>query len=355
MGTVIQNSHIIGRDGTFSAAINGKSYWSFNDTSMNATNEEGENFISNSRAWTDNLDASNGIDLDHDFLDSQGMPTEYMPFTAAETAFNAAHGNQSGCSTSTDSLCGQSYAIWPGPVVPVPDSTTGEVYHFYILLQRGGSISGWNTLGIGIADEQNGVITRPVLTPGTANPTLLWQGTEILFGSGGIVQGGILYMTGCGNNAEDFGYPMCYMGKVPIANAMNLSAWTYYNSSTQQWVADQTQATQAPSLFVGGAAGNSLFFNPALNEYMVVYSQAYDNSVMFRVAPAPWGPWSDEQNLFTGLATIGSSTTFDYAGLAHPEFQDQNGLVQYVTYVQDDSNLGFNGQNIQLVRVTFAP
>jgi len=88
---------------------------------------------------------------------------------------------------------------------------------------------------------------------------------------------------------------------------------------------------------------------------MTIYSQTYTNEVVFRVAPTPWGPWSDEQNIVDGLATIGANGANDYAAQPHTEFQEQNGLVQYLTYVQDDTDLGFVGQNLQLVRVTFAP
>lgn len=356
MGTVIQNSHVIGRDGSWSALINGKSYWSFNDTSMNAANAEGQNFISNTRAWTDSLNASNGIHLDNDYTDTKGMLTEFVPFTTDETAFNAAHGNKSGCSTTTDPLCGESYAIWPGPVLPVPNSTTGEAYHFFLLILRGGAISNWNVIGTGIAHEQNGVFTRTIVTPGTDHPTLMWQtsagtATPTTYGGGGMVQGNMVYMTGC-DQMNMFGYHMCNMGRVPIGNILDPSAWTYYNGNTQQWASDPTEATM---VFYGGAAGNTLFFNPALNEYMTIYSANYSNDMVFRVAPTPWGPWSDEQDFFTGLSSIAANGANDYAGQPHPEFQEQDGLVQYVTYIQDDNNLGFCGQNVQLVRVTFAP
>jgi hypothetical protein len=354
MGIVMQNPHIIGRDGTWSALIDGKSYWSFNDTSMNAYNAEGQNFISNTRSWTDSLDASNGIYLNHDHLDSIGMPTEFMPFTATETAFNAAHGDKSGCSTTTDPLCGESYAIWPGPIIPVPNSGTGEAYHFYDLILRGGPIVGWEFLGVGIAHEQNHVFTRPILTPGSTYPTLMWQAsngsaTPTTYGGGGMLQGNMVYMTGCDLQVA-FGYHSCSIARVPLSQILNQSAWTYYNGTT--WT---TNPAQAASLFIGGASGNTLIFNPALNEYMTIYPELYTNETGFRVAPTPWGPWSAEQNLFEGVPTIGANGANDYATQPHPEFQQQNGLVQYVTYVQDDTDLGFVGQNIQLVRVTFAP
>lgn len=354
MGIVMQNSHVIGRDGTWSTLINGKSYWSFNDTSMNAYNAEGQNFISNTRAWTDNLNASNGVYLNHDHLDSTGTPTEFMPFTAAETAFNSAHGNKSGCSTTTDPICGEAYAIWPGPIIAVPHSKTGEAYEFYALILRGGPISGWEVEGIGIAREENQIFTRPIETPGAEYPTLMWQhsnGTDepASYSSGGMLQGDMVYMTGC-SLPEAFGYSGCAIARVPIAEILNAKAWRYYNGTT--WVSDPNQVT---SVFTGGTGGNTMYFNPALNEYMTIFSELYSNEVGFYVAPTPWGPWSATQNLFDGVPSIGANGAQDYVAQPHPEFQQQNGLVQYVTYVQDDTDLGFVGQNIQLVRVTFAP
>ena len=98
-----------------------------------------------------------------------------------------------------------------------------------------------------------------------------------------------------------------------------------------------------------------MFFNPALNEYMTIFSELYSDEVGFYVAPTPWGPWSNTQNIIDGVPSIGANGAQDYAVKPHPEFQQQYGLVQYVTYVQDDTDLGFVGQNIQLVRVAFAP
>jgi hypothetical protein len=350
MGTVKQNADVMGRDGTWSVKIKGKSYWLFNDTPMYRENAEGSNFISNSLAWTDNLDASNGIDLNHDYVDSTELPTEFMPFTADEKQFNQLHNPANGCTSKTDPLCGESYAIWPGPVVAVPHSPTGEAYDFYVLLVRGGSIIGWNVLGIGIAKEDNGKWTRPILTPGTNHQTLMWHDTSNWSG-GGLVQSGYVYMSGCGQS-NIFGYPECEMARVPLKRILQLKAWTYYNGNTDQWSSDSSKATM---LFYGGPSGNTIFFDPALNEYMTIYIDPYGNNVVARVAPTPWGPYSNEIPLFTGQSTIGANGAFDYAAQPHPEFEQQNGLVQYVTYVQDNTDLGWLGQDIQLVRVTLAP
>jgi hypothetical protein len=137
---------------------------------------------------------------------------------------------------------------------------------------------------------------------------------------------------------------------VPIADITSSKAWRYYNGT--EWVADPSHVV---SVFTGGTGGNTLYFNPALNEYMTIFSELYSNEVGFYVAPTPWGPWSATQNLFEGVPSIGANGAQDYVAQPHPEFQEQNGLVQYVSYVQDDTDLGFVGQNVQLVRVTFAP
>jgi hypothetical protein len=47
MGTVTQSPLIQGRDGTFSALLNGRSYWLFDDTTMTKDNASGNNFIDN--------------------------------------------------------------------------------------------------------------------------------------------------------------------------------------------------------------------------------------------------------------------------------------------------------------------
>jgi hypothetical protein len=98
------------------------------------------------------------------------------------------------------------------------------------------------------------------------------------------------------------------------------------------------------TVFQGGAAGNSIFYDKALHQYIAIYS----NNVYYRAANHPWGPWLAETLLFVGQQ--GESGTANYAALAHPEFEENSGLTEYVTYVQ---TAGFLQQVIQLVKITF--
>src|SRR5579864_6967938 len=85
LGTVTQNSVIYGRDGTFSALVDGKSVWTFGDTPMSVAGIEGNSWDDNSLSWTDDLDASHGINLNHDLLDSTGAPAEFLPYLPWES------------------------------------------------------------------------------------------------------------------------------------------------------------------------------------------------------------------------------------------------------------------------------
>jgi hypothetical protein len=338
MGIVNQNPLIYGRDGTYSAEIGGKSVWTFNDTAMRASNAEGKNFISNTLAWTDNLNASHGIYLNHDYLDKTGVPTEYMPFTAEEAAFNASH-DSNACTAIPASTCGEDYAIWPSQIVPIPG--TNAFYQYYALILRGGDISGFQVLGVGVAIGLDGKIIRPTATPGTTYPTLMWQGGETGYGGGYVMEGEYLYNYGC---YGVFVTSVCNVSRVPILLALNKKAYQYYDASGG-WSSDETAA--AP-VFDGGAAGNSVFYDKALRKYLAIYSGNFSNQVYYRAADHPWGPWSNQSLLFNAIP--GESGSVDYAALAHPEFSEQDGLVQYVTYVQ---TTGFLQQDEQLVKVTF--
>ncbi len=338
MGIVKQNALIYGRDGTYSAVIDGKSFWAFNDTSMRADNVDGHNFISNTLAWTDSLNASNGIYLNHDYLDKTGVPIEYMPFTKEEEIFNNTH-DLNHCTASPASTCGEDYAIWPAPLVPIPGTTAA--YQFYSKVFRGGDIQGFEVLGTGIAIELGGKFFRPVLTPGTAEPTLMWQGSEVGYNGGWLVEDGDLYAIGCKGG---FLVENCMIGRVPILEILRKQSWRYF-AGGNVWSSDETKAA---TIFQGGAAGNSIFYDKALRKYIAVYSGIYSNNVFYRVADRPWGPWSAETLLFVGQQ--GQSGTTNYAALAHPEFEEQGGLVEYVTYLQ---NTGFLQQDLQLVKVQF--
>ncbi len=81
---------------------------------------------------------------------------------------------------------------------------------------------------------------------------------------------------------------------------------------------------------------------------MAFYCGVYSNDVFYRVSYTPWGPWSDQALLFTGKPGWNNNT--DYAALAHPEYAQGNGKIQYVTYAH---TTGFLHMDLPLVQVVF--
>src|SRR5882724_4189725 len=158
MGLVKQNKFVTCRDGTYSALVGKKAIWTFNDTCLSKGGDLGDQFIDNTLAWNTNLDASGGITLDKDKHDSQNVPVRFVPFTANEIAFTAAHQPNE-------------IALWPGQLVPDPARNRELV--FFGAVYRGADI-GFNGIGAGIAvaDPTFTTVTRPVqsLDPNAREP-----------------------------------------------------------------------------------------------------------------------------------------------------------------------------------------
>jgi hypothetical protein len=315
MGIVTQDPLVQGRDGTYSAQIGSKSIWLFNDTALTKNNASGTNYV-----------------------DSLGDPTQFFPFLPWEAAYNAAHSSNN----CTADPCGANIAIWPGPLVPDPARNRALI--FYGEIWRSPTYSGWIDMGEGVAVmNADGTITRPVMQPGTPYPTLMWQGTEVGFTSGWVVSGDTLYTYG---NQAEFLSENTQIARVPLADSTTASAWTYY-AGNGTW---SSSASNAVTVFNGGAAGSSVFYDNYLGEYVGIYSGVENNNCYYIVGTNPWGPWSTATQFYTGLA--GESGSVDYALLAHPEFAEGNGQTEYVTYVQ---TTGFLAQQIQLVQLVFGP
>jgi hypothetical protein len=339
MGTVTQDPVVQGRDGTYSAMLGNASVWLFNDTALTVYNASNENFFSNSLSWATNLDATNGITLNGNHVDSSGYPAAFMPFLPWETLYNQEHaGTGTSCQVQP---CGEELAIWPGPLVPDPARNRALI--FYGEIWRSPTYSGWVTLGEGIAVWQNGTITRPVINPGTQYPTLMWTGSQVGFSSGWVVQGDTLYTYG---NQGEFLAENTQIAKVPLESATTASAWTYY-AGNNTW---SSNASDAVTVFNGGAAGSSVFYDSYLGMYVAIYSGVLNNNLYYNVSYTPWGPWSAATQFYTGLP--GYQNDADYAALAHPEFAQGSGQTEFVTYVQ---TTGFLAQDLQLLKLVFAP
>ena len=341
MGTVTQNPVVQGRDGTYSVEINGLSYWAFNDTAMTKANASGANFIDNTLSWASSLNAANGITLNNDQLDSSDLPTRFVPFTAAEANYQYTH-NSAHC---TATPCGANLALWPGPIVY--DPTLGKVVVPFIEIWRVPTKSGWTVVGGGLAvgtvNPSTGyfALTRPVQNPGGEYTTLMWGPKDIIFTDQAFLKGDTYYAYG---SYSDGLATNDVLARVPAAQILHKADWQYYagNGTWSSNVAD------AVTVFQGGAAGSSVYYNTYLGEWMTIYSGNFSDNLYYRVAYTLEGPWSNQKLLYAGLT--GYQNNPDYAGRVHPEFSPDGGQTEYVTYVHDT---GFLAQNLPLLQVVF--
>jgi hypothetical protein len=337
LGTVQQNSVIYGRDGTFSALVNGKSVWTFGDTPMSVPGKLGNFWDDNSLSWTTNLDASQGINLNHDLLDNTGAPGEFLPYLPWEAQYNYEH-DKNHCTVKP---CGAEFAMWDGPVVDDP-ARNRTLFYYYELFRGVPGMQGWDTVGGGIAVYTPGQgIRRPIEDPGSRTPTLLWGRTAEEFDSGALVVNDILYSYGC---VGGFLVDNCQIAQVPLADALDITKWTYY-AGNDVW---STNPADAVTIFQGGAAANAVFYNAYLGVYMNIYNPALNNDMYYMVSYTPWGPWSPGQFLFKGETPYQGSV--NYTGQAHVEFAQNNGQTQYVTYAHPD---GFLQEDLPLTQVVF--
>jgi hypothetical protein len=328
LGLVRQNKFVQCRDGTYSALVGKRAVWTFNDTCLTKGGVAGDQFIDNTLAASTSLDASGGIFLNRDKADSEHVPVRFVPFTANELAFSAAHAPNE-------------IALWPAQLVPDPARHRELI--FFGSVYRGTNI-GFTSVGAGIAvaDPTFTTVTRPVQNPdpNAPEPTYMWGKGEQAYTGGSVVVGDMLYCYG----GQGVGLTTrVHVARVPLAQALDKTQWTYWNGTA--WTADPDKPA---TIYDGGAAGDTIFFDDYLGVFVTVYEPFASNDVYYRVANHPEGPWSAAAYMFT--AQQGTDTS--YAARVHTEYAENAGQVQYITYVM---NTGLLAQSLPLVQVTFGP
>lgn len=328
LGTLPQSSKIQGRDGGASGFVFGRSVWTFGDTVSNEPDASGTNWHHNSYALTDDLVAGDGIGAFED-PEVAGGPRYFVPPTDDEADFNAAHLGDP-CMTSP---CGARFAAWPGP--PIADDLRGRALVFYGLIYAEPGDFNFQGVGqsIGIWHDVEGYVERPVFRPDAEHPTLLWGPDDPPWGAGAVVDGDDLYALEC--------VDACALARVPLADVLDPSAWAYWDGAA--WVG--SPASRA-ALFIGAPTVN-LQRNGYLGLWTAIYTEPLSNDVVMRTAPEITGPWSGAELLFVADKPDGAA----YDAYVHPEYEEQNGKVMYVTFSRSNG-VGWFGSEFQLVRVT---
>lgn len=337
LGTIPTNPDVIGRDGALSAVFQGNSVWLYGDTFLANPNAEGRGLISDSWSFTADLNAQNGISGFRERLDSSGAPGMILPETPAEFTFNQQH-NGTSCQVQP---CGARWALWPSSMVT--DTANNQALVFYMLVYAlpgsfnfqgvGNSVAIWTDFS---QHPQRAVFNPPIVAD---HPDLMFDQDQPNFGTAAFINGGVLYIYGCGipTNSSDKG---CRLAKVDPESVLNHGAWTYY-AGNENW---SPQLNDAVSV-IPDANILSVSWNDFLRQYVAIYSQLLSDDVMIRTAPNPAGPWSAERTLFTAKEPASGNI---YDARAHSEYDLNGGQTIFLTYSRA---IGTFSSEVRLVSV----
>jgi hypothetical protein len=334
VGSVAQSDLVVGHDGGHSGLLFGHSVWLYGDTALSLSDATGSNFHSNSFAWTDNLNASSGVTGFHERLDSSGAPEPMLDNTDDEAAFNKAHAGSS-CAVQP---CGARWAIWPTAVVFDGPRTRALIFYELIDSEPGA----WNFHSVGrsiaIWSDFNAPAERPVVSPGTAHPTLLFGQDEPSYGDAAAVDGDSLYVFACSGAGLD--EARCALGRAALADSLNRASYEFWDGTS--WTSNIADARPVLS------AGSGLSVFRFMGQWVASYTRPVSNDVAARTAPALLGPWSDEVQLFTANRKGDSGWTYD--AYAHAELTPESGKSLYFSFTRPNHQ-GLFGSETALVRV----
>lgn len=336
-GTVSQSAVIVGRDGGGSALLWGRSVWVFGDTVSAIPDVNGQTWHDNSSAVTATLSALTGVALTQS-TDAAGAPTYFLPPTGDEAAFIAMHAGN----PCRQQPCGARYAAWPS--APVFDGPRNRALVPYSLVWA--APGDFNFYGVGqsfaVWSDLASVPERPVVSPGSAHPTLLFGQNEPGFGAAAVVEGDTLYAFGCIQDGLNF---HCLLASVALDSVLERSAWRFWDGV--EW---STSLSAARPVFDASSI-LSVQYNGYLGQWMATYSAPLSNDVLVRTAPSLVGPWSDAARLFAADRKGMGGTSYD--AQAHSELSEGNGQVVYVSYSRPNGN-GLFGSEFAMVRISLA-
>lgn len=322
LGTVPRSAWIQGRDGGGSSSAFGQSIWVYGDTVLNDVASDGTNWHTNSWDIRDRATWMTDVETP---VDALGAPRYFVELSADELAWNELHAAED----CPEAPCSVRWALWPSN--PLYDEARGRAWILY------GLYNDELPSGIGIASWAG--LDQPVVrhTIGEGDSWLLFPAPELEWANAPLVHDDWLYAFGC--QLRGLARP-CMLARAPLEDPSDRSAWRFFDGDV--WVAD---ASEADELF-DGAPIMEVSWNDALERWLLVYSKPFDHDVVARTAEHLVGPWSREEVLFRAPGDA------PYDAVHHADLEEQDGLVQYVTYSQHTS--GWFGSEHQLWRVELA-
>jgi hypothetical protein len=163
---------------------------------------------------------------------------------------------------------------------------------------------------------------RPVVAGTLEDPRLLFAPEEGEFGIP-VAHDGFLYLFSC--SGAGAAAHTCRLARAELDHVLERTAWRFRGASARDWI---ETAAGAGALFQG-SPNMTVHFNERVGRWLALYISW--GRIVLRTAAELGGPWSDEVQVFE------PSEDNALHALAHPEFQERRGAVEYVSYLADNS------------------
>lgn len=235
--------------------------------------------------------------------------------------------------------------LWPYHGVRTADG-------FYLFLLQIERTDPGSAFGFRLTASWLGKVVDPDAAPERwtlSQKKIPWGHERRLFGSSVLLGEDHVYIYGIVDEAA--GGAMAkhmILARAPVEKLGDFTAWRFFVDG--EWVAE---ADRAGRVCENVAAEFSVSFQPALNRYVLVYSDGgMSEHILIRYALKPYGPWSEPARVYRCPEMSWDSRIFCYAAKAHPELAlDAGELI--VTYLANATDFALLESNARLYRPRF--
>jgi hypothetical protein len=325
------NTHnMIGQDGAFSISLSKETLWFFGDTLI-GERTPGESLWYPGGKPVGPKDMS-GMGRIKKMINNTGLITGINSGRNGLTDYKYIIDNNGSIKPLVKLLPGENpdeVRIWCLHGIYLND----KVYLFYVkveMIEEGIFPVNFNVIGSGIAVGSKADWEFKRLMHGSSD--LLWKEDEPKFASAVLKDdySATLYLYGV---IRQDGVQNCFLAKTPAGSIEDSSSYLYYTGEGK-WNSDVKKAVP---VFSGMPNELSVSYNNYLESYLAVHSYDLSGNIVGRTAPAPWGPWSEPEILFSVKAERQIELPYPvliYAGKEHPSLSDEGGKVLYITYIE---------------------
>jgi len=231
--------------------------------------------------------------------------------------------------------------------------TPRGLYLFLIQLERTAADS---PFGFRLMAGWLGHVTNPSDRPENWSLTQLripWTGHgtsgDRLLGSALLKDGGFIYIYGTEEVIiEGFHEKTMIVARVAEEALSDFQSWRFYAGG--EWSRDAQRATR---ICRNLANEFSVSYEPALKQYILVYTEGgISERILARVAPRPYGPWSEPVLLYRCPEAATDPSIYCYAAKAHPSLSSEPAELM-VTYVANSKDFSLLGRDSSLYRPQF--